>query len=41
MLGVTGVGFGVAAVTGGFLLSKKDQPHWEQDDSWKDEFELD
>jgi len=24
-----------------FLLSKKDQPHWEQDDSWKDEFELD
>jgi len=24
-----------------FLLSKKDQPHWEKDDSWKDEFELD
>ncbi|MBT8085639.1 MAG: carbamoyltransferase [Woeseia sp.] len=24
-----------------FLLSKKDQPQWERDDSWKDEFELD
>lgn len=24
-----------------FLLSKEDQPHWEGDDSWKDEFELD
>jgi len=24
-----------------FLLSKKTQPHWERDDSWKDEFELD
>ena len=24
-----------------FLLSKKDQPHWERDDSWKDEFDLD
>ena len=24
-----------------FLLSKKNQPHWERDDSWKDEFELD
>jgi carbamoyltransferase len=24
-----------------FLLSKADQPHWEKDDSWKDEFELD
>jgi len=24
-----------------FLLSKKDQPHWERDDSWKNEFELD
>ena len=24
-----------------FLLSKKSQPHWERDDSWKDEFELD
>lgn len=23
------------------LLSKKDQPEWEKDDSWKDEFELD
>ena len=28
-------------VVNDFLLSKKDQPHWEQDDSWKDEFELD
>jgi carbamoyltransferase len=24
-----------------FLLAKSDQPHWERDDSWKDEFELD
>jgi carbamoyltransferase len=24
-----------------FLLAKSDQPHWEKDDSWKDEFELD
>ena len=24
-----------------FLLDKKSQPHWERDDSWKDEFELD
>jgi carbamoyltransferase len=24
-----------------FLLAKEDQPHWEHDDSWKDEFELD
>ena len=24
-----------------FLLFKGDQPHWEKDDSWKDEFELD
>jgi carbamoyltransferase len=24
-----------------FLLGKEDQPHWERDDSWKDEFELD
>jgi carbamoyltransferase len=24
-----------------FLLDKKDQPEWEKDDSWKDEFELD
>jgi len=24
-----------------FLLAKTDQPHWEKDDSWKDEFELD
>jgi len=24
-----------------FLLAKEDQPHWERDDSWKDEFELD
>lgn len=24
-----------------FLLSKKDQPEWKKDDSWKDEFELD
>jgi carbamoyltransferase len=23
------------------LLGKEDQPHWERDDSWKDEFELD
>ena len=23
------------------LLGKEDQPHWEWDDSWKDEFELD
>ncbi len=28
-------------VVNDFLLSKKDQPHWERDDSWKDEFELD
>jgi carbamoyltransferase len=24
-----------------FLLAKQDQPAWERDDSWKDEFELD
>lgn len=24
-----------------FLLSKKEQPKWEKDDTWKDEFELD
>ena len=24
-----------------FLLKKTDQPHWEKDDSWQDEFELD
>jgi carbamoyltransferase len=24
-----------------FLLDKEKQPHWERDDSWKDEFELD
>jgi len=24
-----------------FILEKSQQPHWEQDDSWKDEFELD
>lgn len=24
-----------------FILAKKDQPEWDQDDSWKDEFELD
>ena len=24
-----------------FLLGKTDQPHWEKDDSWKEEFELD
>ncbi len=24
-----------------FLLAKGDQPTWEKDDSWKDEFELD
>lgn len=24
-----------------FLMDKREQPHWEQDDSWKDEFELD
>ena len=24
-----------------YLLAKEDQPAWEQDDSWKDEFELD
>ena len=24
-----------------FLLAKGDQPAWEKDDSWKDEFELD
>jgi len=24
-----------------FVLEKPKQPHWEQDDSWKDEFELD
>ncbi len=24
-----------------FLLTKADQPTWEKDDSWKDEFELD
>ena len=28
-------------VVDNFLLSKKDQPHWESDDAWKDEFELD
>jgi carbamoyltransferase len=24
-----------------FILDKREQPHWEKDDSWKDEFELD
>jgi carbamoyltransferase len=24
-----------------FILAKPDQPAWEKDDSWKDEFELD
>lgn len=24
-----------------FLMDKREQPHWEQDESWKDEFELD
>lgn len=24
-----------------FLLAKSDQPEWEKDDSWKEEFELD
>jgi len=24
-----------------YLLAKSDQPHWEQNDSWKEEFELD
>jgi len=24
-----------------FLLSKQDQPHWERDETWKEEFELD
>jgi carbamoyltransferase len=24
-----------------FVLVKKDQPHWDDDDAWKDEFELD
>jgi carbamoyltransferase len=24
-----------------YLLEKSDQPHWEQNDSWKEEFELD
>ena len=24
-----------------FLLAKSDQPKWEKNDSWKDEFELD
>jgi carbamoyltransferase len=28
-------------VGGNFLLDKEKQPHWERDDSWKDEFELD
>ncbi len=28
-------------VVNDFLLSKRDQPQWERDDSWKDEFELD
>ena len=28
-------------VINNFFLNKKDQPHWEQDDSWQDEFELD
>jgi carbamoyltransferase len=28
-------------VVNGFLLRKQDQPHWERDDSWKEEFELD
>jgi carbamoyltransferase len=28
-------------VVNDFLLSKRDQPHWERDDSWQDEFELD
>lgn len=28
-------------VVDNFLMAKKDQPVWEQDESWKDEFELD
>ncbi|MHC4072870.1 MAG: carbamoyltransferase family protein [Planctomycetota bacterium] len=28
-------------VVNDFLLSKQDQQHWERDDSWKEEFELD
>lgn len=28
-------------VINNFLLSKADQPNWEQDDAWKDEFEFD
>lgn len=28
-------------VIGNFLLAKKDQPEWEKDDFWKQEFELD
>ena len=26
---------------GSFILSKQKQPHWEKDEAWKDEFELD
>jgi hypothetical protein len=25
----------------GFLMAKADQPVWQTDDAWKDEFELD
>jgi carbamoyltransferase len=28
-------------VLGNILLAKPDQPEWETDDSWQDEFELD
>ena len=28
-------------VVGNFLFSKKDQPHWEEKDNWKEEFVLD
>ncbi len=28
-------------VVNNFLFRKKDQPHWERDDSWKEEFDLD
>ena len=24
-----------------FILAKKDQPHWDDDGAWKEEFELD
>jgi carbamoyltransferase len=26
---------------GNYILHKKDQPHWQKDDAWKQEFELD